>query len=314
MLLRTSRRAPTRRVLVHGLVFFGDMFAELMNGDGWEFRYYPDSGIHNFAAMAFALGKCDLAYQIGGRITMGKFLRAARLLEKRKIVMHWVGSDVLDERRDFGEGKAESWVTHELHHWAESDWMLREVKALGVPCELVPLPSARVPNCPSQLPSQFSVLVYMPTVSRGALYGLDRILEASRSLPHIPFELVGLVEGTIADPPPNLRIHGRIPDLGDFYRHASVVWRPVRHDGLSFMVLEGLGHGRHVLWTYDFPGCVHVTSAADACQEISRLHELHNQHRLEINFPGVQAIERYGYSPQHLKREIRTRLEKILES
>src|SRR6266403_1239163 len=48
-----------------------------------------------------------------------------------------------------------------------------------------------------------------------------------------------------------------------FYKRASVVWRPVRHDGLSFMVLEALGHGRHVLWTYEFPGCVKVDGVSD---------------------------------------------------
>jgi hypothetical protein len=314
MLLRTSRRKPSRRVLVHGLIYFGDMFAELMNGDGWEFRYYPDTGTYNFAAMASALVKCDLAYQIGGRITIGRFLRAAKLLGKDKIVMHWVGSDVLDERRDFTEGRAESWVTQTLHHWAETEWMQTEVRSLGVPCELVPLPSSRVPDRPSPLPSVFSVLVYMPAVSRASLYGLDRILEAARGLPDVAFDLVGLKEGTIPDPPRNLRIHGRIPDLTEMYRQASVLWRPVRHDGLAFMVLEALGHGRHVLWTYAFPACVQVESAADACREIRRLQGLHKQKLLHINLAGVDAVNRLGYAPQHLKREIRGRLEQILES
>ncbi len=40
------------RVLVHGLIYFGQMFAEFMNGDGWEFRYYPDAGVRNYLAMA----------------------------------------------------------------------------------------------------------------------------------------------------------------------------------------------------------------------------------------------------------------------
>lgn len=314
MLLQTPRRKPTRRVLVHGLIYFGDMFAELMNGDGWDFRYYPDSGLRNFAAMASALGRCDLAYQIGGRVTIGKFLRVAKLLGKEKIVMHWVGSDVVDERPDVAEGLTASWVTKTLNHWAETDWTLREVKSLGVPCELVPLPSSRVPEAPSPLPERFSVLVYMPAVSRASLYGLDRILEAARALPDVLFELVGLKEGPIPNPPTNLRIHARIPNLTDFYRRASVLWRPVRHDGLSFMVLEALGHGRHVLWTYPFPGCIQVDSAPDACTEIRRLHDLHRQRRLELNSAGIEALKHRGYLPQFLKREIRGRLERILES
>jgi glycosyltransferase involved in cell wall biosynthesis len=178
----------------------------------------------------------------------------------------------------------------------------------------VPLPSARVPDHPTPLPSQFSVLVYVPVVSRGELYGLDRILQVARDLPHVPFELVGLYDGTIPNPPANLKIHGRIPDLIEFYRRASVVWRPVQHDGLSFMVMEAMGHGRHVLWSYPFPGCIHVMDAAQAREEIARLHAMHLERRLKINCAGVRAIAEGGYLPQSLKKRIHARLEELLDS
>ena len=192
--------------------------------------------------------------------------------------------------------------------------MVREVQLLRLSCELVPLPSSRVPDMPSPLPREFSVLVYMPDTRRSELYGLDRILQVARELPHIPFELVGLLHGPFPDPPPNLRIHGRIPDLAEFYRKASVVWRPVRHDGLSFMVLEALGYGRHVLWSYGFPGCTQVNTASEAREEIARLHSLHQQGNLGINCRGVQAIVNGGYLPQRLKADILARLGRFLEA
>lgn len=314
MLGRTSRKRVGPRVLVHGLVYFGQMFAELMNGDGWEFRYYPDAGVRNYAGMARELSACDVAYQIGGRVSMGKFLRAAKMLGKENVIMHWVGSDTVDQQRELAQGKDHPWVMQKVRHWAESDWMVREVGILGLPCELVPLPSARVPDRPSPLPAEFSVLVYVPMVRRGELYGLDLILRVARWLPEIPFELVGLYEGEIRNPPANLKIHGRIPDLLEFYRRASVVWRPVRHDGLSFMVMEAMGHGRHVLWTYPFPGCIQTTNAEDARDEIVRLRALHRAQRLEVNCAGVRAIAEGGYLPQHLKQRIHARLEQLLES
>lgn len=301
-------------MLVHGLIYFGQMFAELMNGDGWEFRYYPDAGVHNYVAMARELSVCDVAYQIGGRVSMGKFLRAAKTLGKDNVIMHWVGSDTVDQQQELAQGKAHPWVMQKVRHWAESDWMVREVGVLGLPCELVPLPSARIPDRPSPLPTEFSVLVYVPMVSRGDLYGLDLILRVARWLPHIPFELVGLYEGEIPNPPPNLKIHGRIPDLVEFYRGASVVWRPVRHDGLSFMVMEAMGHGRHVLWSYPFPGCIHVRNVEEARDEIVRLHALHQAQRLKMNCAGVHAIAEGGYLPQHLKQRIHARLEELLGS
>jgi glycosyltransferase involved in cell wall biosynthesis len=308
-----ERRQPVRRVLVHGLIYVGRMFAELMDGDGWEFRYYPDHGIHNLASMARDLRECDLVYQIGGRLTLGKFLHAAKLLKKQKLIMHWAGSDVMGQRQKLRRGNANPWVMRNVHHWAVSQWLAEEVGELGLPCEWVPLPPGNVPDQPSPLPTNFSVLVYMPDTRRSELYGLDRILQVARQLPHISFELVGLLQGRIDNPPANLRIHGRIPDLSQFYKRASVVWRPTRHDGLSFMVLEGLGYGRHVLWTYAFPGCVQVTDVADAGDAIARLYQRHKEGGLGINQEGVQVIAERGFLPQHLKRSTLARLERILD-
>ena len=314
MILRTLHRRPTRRVLVHGLRYFAPMFAELMNGDGWDFRYWPDTGIRNLASIASELRCCDIAYQIGGRVTIGKFLRAAKLMKKKTIVMHWAGSDTLDDQQRVAEGRANPWVLQNIHHWAVSGWMAREVQAFGARCELVPLPSAHVPQSPSPLPEEFSVLVYMPDTRRGLLYGLDQILQVARELVHIRFDLVGLLHGSIPAPPPNLHIHGRIPNLRGFYERASVVWRPMRHDGLSCMVMEALGHGRHVLWSYAFPGCRQVYSASDAREEILRLHELHRRKRLSINHEGARALVDGGYMPAQLRYTIRERLEALLES
>jgi hypothetical protein len=303
----------TRRVLVHGLVYFGRVFAEFMTGDGWEFCYYPDEGLRSLAGMLRELVTCDLVYQLGGRVTQGKFLSIAHALGKKHMVMHWMGSDVLDEKPEVLAGKADPWVFQHLHHWAESDWMVREVGALGSPCELVPFPSALIPEEPSPLAKEFRVLVYVPTVKRGHLYGLDRILKVARELATIPFDLVGLTDGPMPDVPKNLYVHGRVPNLIDFYRRSSVMWRPVRHDGVSWMVLESLGHGRHVLWTYPFPGCIEVSGAEDASDHIARLHALHRKGSLRINEEGVRLIESGGYHPRILKKKIHALLKSILE-
>jgi glycosyltransferase involved in cell wall biosynthesis len=314
MLVRTDRRRPSRRVLVHGLDYFGPVFADFMTGDGWNFQYYRDKGLRNLAAMTNALRQCDLVYQIGGRVTIGKFLHAARLFGKDRIVMHWVGSDTLEQQEASAAGKSNPWILNAIHHWADSEWIYREVAALGICCDLVPLPSPRVPNRPPPLPREFSVLVYVPSVERNELYGLDMILEVASQLPQIRFELVGLRDGPVSKAPPNMGLHRRIPDLAEFYQRASVVWRPARHDGLSWMVLEALGYGRHVLWTYPFPGCIQAASASEARAQILRLYQMHQHQKLQINEEGVRFIATSEYRPQSFRSKIRSRLEKILES
>jgi hypothetical protein len=305
---------PKRTVLVHGLVYFGRVFAELMDGDGWSFHYYPDTGVRNLVSMAACLRSCDLIYQVGGRVTCGRFLRVARFFEKSKIVMHWVGSDTLDEQRDVSLGHADPWVLRSIHHWAESDWMVREVNALGLPCERVPLPSKYVPDEPSPLPRDFRVLVYVPTLTRSALYGLDSILQVVKALPHVSFDLVGLRDGPLPECPRNLTVHNRIPNLREFYKNCSVVWRPARHDGVSWMVMESLGHGRHVLWTYPFPGCIQAVDADEARHHIVRLHEQHVRGLLPINSEGANFMSQGSFHPKRLRQEIHSRLTEILGS
>jgi hypothetical protein len=285
-----------------------------MSGDGWEFVYYPDSGVANLVSMGNALHRCDLVYQIGGRITVGKFLSVARLLRKDRIVMHWVGSDTLEAKSALSSGNCEPWVLNSIHHWADSTWILNEVKELGVGCEYVPLPSPRISSSQAPFPEEFVVLVYLPSLECSELYGFDRILEAARALPDVRFDLVGLRDGPLNSAPANLRFHARIPDLTQFYKQATVIWRPTRHDGLSWMVCEALGHGRHVLWSYPFPGCTLVKSASEAIVEIQRLQQLHRTQKLSVNREGLAFVSTGAFFPANFKKNILCHLEAILDS
>jgi len=133
-------------------------------------------------------------------------------------------------------------------------------------------------------------------------------------LPQVQVELVGLRDGPVPNLPGNIRVHNRIPDLTEYYRQASVVWRPTRHDGLSWMVMESLGYGRHVLWTYPFPGCIQAATASEAAAHIRRLFQMHLEHKLGINEEGVRFIGTSEYCPRTFKTKILSRFQKILES
>lgn len=315
-LLRARKviRQKRRRVLVHGLAYFGEVFSEFMSGDGWEFVYYPDNGVANFVAMGNALRRCDLVYQIGGRVTIGKFLRVAKLLRKDQIVMHWVGSDTLEARSAVNSGRCEDWVLNAIHHWADSPWILDEVREIGVGCEYVPLPSPRLSNSTAPLPKEFKVLVYVPSLECAELYGLDKIVEAARALPEVRFELVGLRDGPLKSPPENIRFHNRVSDLTEFYEQATVMWRPTRHDGLSWMVCEALALGRHVFWSYPFPGCTLVRSACEAIARIQELQRLHRAKKLKVNCEGAAFVSSGAFFPANFKRNILCHLEKLLVS
>jgi hypothetical protein len=263
------------------------------------------------AALASDLRRSDLAYTWGGRISMGKFLWAARVLGKKKIVIFWCGSDVLEAQRELAHTKVDPWVADRIH-WAASPILAREVRDLGLRCEYVQASFVPPVAQPKPLPKKFSVLIFLPTISRKDLYGWDRMVEVALALPAVEFKLVGMSDPEPPPAPPNIKIHGKIADLSPFYEQATVLWRPVRHDaGISFMVLEALAQGRHVLYSYPFPASTQVDGVESARVQLERLLSLHNADELKLNQDGIEAVAHH-YSCEVVRSELRTRWEKII--
>jgi hypothetical protein len=306
-----THRKPFR-VLVHGLAFFCKRVPERFADEDWDIRFHDGQSLGSALALARDLFRADLLFIWGARISMGKVLRLARILRKEKIILFWAGSDVLGAQMEFAEGKMHPWIAGRTH-WAIAPWLTEEIHGLGLPCEHVPLFWLPTVPEPVTLPGQFCVGTYMPAVSRKELYGLDRILEAARRLPHIPFELIGLIEGEIKDPPPNLRILGRSNDMPAFYRRSTVYWRPVSHDGLSFNALEALAHGRHVIWSYPFPHCIRTSNVETDVAELQRLFTLHQANNLPLNQAGMDFMAE-RFAPERIKREFLGRWREIMES
>jgi hypothetical protein len=161
------------------------------------------------------------------------------------------------------------------------------------------------------LPETFSVLAYMPGKEKARLYGWDQIVEVAQALRSIEFNVVGLRHGESLEAPPNVRLHGWANDLKPYLQDATVLWRPVQHDGLSFMVLEALAEGRHVLYSYPFAGCIEATTAATAQRELQRLVALHDAKTLKLNEAGMLSVANH-FSPQKVRADLLRRWEEII--
>jgi hypothetical protein len=300
------------KVHVHGIADFSRQIPDLLRANGWQVRNHDLRRGTALLEKTSDLAKCDLVFTYGGRVTIGKFLAAARLLGKDKLVMFWAGSDVLYARDHVAQGGTVSrWIAERIH-WASSPWIAEEVRALGISCEYVPFNWAPAVPKPSPLPERFSVLTYLPDASRASLYGVHQILEVARALPRTSFVLVGLRQGRLAQVPPNVEVHGWAADLTPFYERAVALWRPVQHDGMSFMVLASLAHGRHVIYSYPFPGCVQATSAGAARLELERLREQHAAGQLKLNEPGRRIAEG-EFHPKAIRAEVLRRWKAIID-
>jgi hypothetical protein len=311
--LNSQKNGRPYLVSVHGLPTFCEKLSPLLSSDRWDVPYRSPFTVTGLAARFTDLVKADLVYTWGGRITYGKFTRVARLLGKKKLIMLWCGSDVLFARQQLDAGiPIEPWIRNKIH-WAVSPIMAEEVRALGLQCEYVQASFVDpVPN-PKPLPANFSVLTYGPSFKKAELYGLDRVLEVARRLPNVQFNLVGILDHVIPPCPQNVKVHGPV-DLKPFYEQSTVLYRPVRHDGgISFMVLEALAHGRHILYSRPFPASALVDDVDQACHEIVRMRDLHNTGILQLNTVGLNAIAR-DYSAQKVRADLLARWERVILS
>jgi hypothetical protein len=301
---------PPYRVVIHGLPHFCAKLERVLQSDGWDVRYHSHQSLGNVGALVRDLSRADLAYTWGGRVSLGKFLNASRWLGVKNLVMLWSGSDIFYGQEQVAAGEMHPWVASKTH-WAVSPWIAEEARALGLKCEFVQASFVEPVAQIAPLPEKFAVLCYVPTREKAALYGWDDITAVARALPEIEFRIVGLQKGETLDAPQNVKLGAWAADLAPQIRAATVIWRPVRHDGLSFMVLESLAEGRQVIYSYPFVGCVQAQTSDAARREIQKLAELHRAGRLDVNTAGIEAIAR-EFTPSIVRTNLLRRWEEII--
>jgi hypothetical protein len=308
--LKTNGIRRSYRVVVHGLPHFCQKLSGLLECEGWDVRYHSRQTASGLVLLANDLRRCDLAYTWGGRVSLGKFLGAAKYLGKQKLVMLWSGSDVFFGQEETAAGKMNPWIAKKIH-WAVSPWIAEEVRALGLQCDYVQVSFVEPVKEIVPLPAMFSVLVYVPDREKAKLYGWDQIVEVANALRSVEFHVVGLREGEQLEAPPNVKLHGWARDMKPHLERATVLWRPVEHDGLSFMVLEALAQGRHVIYSYPLEGCAQATTALEAQRELKRLLSLHDARTLGINSAGIQSIAQQ-FTPAKVRGDLLRRWEEII--
>jgi hypothetical protein len=307
----SPKRLRPYRVVVHGLQHFCQKLPALVGNESWDVRDRSQHSPRQMVALLRDLRACDLAFCWAGRTDMGRFLWAARLLGVRKLILFWCGSDVLRAKQISSAKKVNAWIAKQIH-WAASPILAEEVRSVGLKCEFVQASFVERVERPKPLPKEFSVLVYLPAADLASLYGWDRVVEVAKGLPEVRFTLAGLRQGKLMEVPQNVTVCGWTSDMARLYEESTLLWRPVRHDaGISFMALEALARGRHVLYTYPLAGAMQASDAPEARAAIEHLKALHDASALRLNRAGMDAIAR-TYSRAVVREELRRRWQQII--
>ena len=245
----------------------------------------------HFLPFLAALLAADLAYLIGGdnlcRPRNAFFFRLFLSLGRR-VVVHWVGSDVSLIPRPLPR----FFRRRGLVHLCEAGWIQEELANAGLDAKIVPLLGIDTPEEIPAWPEKFSVLAYVPE-GRGELYGLQKIVNLARSFPGMSFRIMGLKQAP--DFPENLRAIGWTSSVPGEMRGCVCYLRLNSHDGLSVSVLEALASGRYVAYSMPLEGCYHADNDAELRGYLARLEASFNKGGLAPNEAGWRFV-RQTYS------------------
>lgn len=293
---RPSRTSDLRRVAISGLELFAAQVARELERrpNGWRGDPLRLRGRLEVATSMLSLAASDVWYSIGTPIGDRWLHLLARLLNKPRVI-HWVGSDIISLRTN---PALRRWCrSRQVYNLAEATWTVEELRSFGIEARLAPLPPRILANQPQSLPSPFTVLFYLPK-TRGEFYGrreYERLMRAFSNR-NVRFYVVGGGE-CYAPPSANLTRLGWLTSMRRVYADTTVLVRFTARDGLSLMTLEALAHGRHVLWTKDFPYVRQVRTYDEMQRELSDLLDLHERGELQPQHEAARYIAQ-AYSPQ----------------
>ena len=100
-------------------------------------------------------------------------------------------------------------------------------------------------------------------------------------------------------------------DMDALYAETTVLVRLTSHDGTSFMVLEALSRGRHVIWTYPMTGVIQASGFEAVSGALRELIARQAAGRLGLNDEGRRyALEQFDRA--HLIEELDRRLRAVV--
>lgn len=280
------------KVIIVGLPYFAKKIAGYLAVTDKKNTYLAiDTGAGAWQKVRFVwhIMSAKVLYSIGGQTQCGKALWSAMLFNK-KIVMHWVGTDVLNAHKAYKAGVVEADLIRRTKHLCQVDWIQKELLEVGIQAAIAQIFcfTDEIPT-PTPLPKKFSILSYVGK-GREKFYGIDKLIELAQSFPDIPIRIAKLSE-YLEPLPPNIHLLGWVNDMAKEYRDCVLYLRLTEHDGgASFSVLEALSYGRYVGFTYAFP-CTNKTVDIDELYALVKsLAERHSKGLLKVNIDGYDFI------------------------
>jgi hypothetical protein len=297
------------KILIIGLPYFANkLVANLSSYDKRNKYLAIDSSNHKIKYL-FHLLNTDIVYSIGGTTGKSKAINIALLL-KKKIIFHWVGTDVLTAINYFKNNLIEKKYIEQIVHFSEVEWIQEELRDI-VDTSIVSIAMFPKFESPPPLPEKFSVLSYVAK-GREEFYGINKLINLATHFPNIEIKIAGISEYK-ESLPNNIKLLGWVSNMDEQYKNCILYLRLVEHDGLAFSVLEAMAAGRYVGYSYKFDNVFHIDNYLKLEAIVKDLYEQHKRKILKLNELGIAFIKQ-NYSEVKVVEKLIDRFEIVLNS
>lgn len=198
----------------------------------------------------------------------------------------WVGTDVYNVLND-PDVQRSALLLNPLfaRNLAVAPHLVDELSIAGIAAQFIP----SVLNPKTDLAVEESggraLLVYLPS-KRREFYGASIVKAVIEEHRDVDFIVVADEPDALADLP-NVTSLGWQADMQPIWNNAGGLLRITQHDGMPRMVLDALRQGKHVIYSWPFPGCILARSHEEVHLAVERFKMLLDQRNME----GMKAVE-----------------------
>ena len=297
-------------IAIIGNSYFGQILTKQLS----EFDNINSYKIYNtnekkIDKIKFALDifKTDIVYSVSATISNGGALNLALRFNK-KIVQHFIGSDVLTAIDDYKNGNINKNLIENSRYLCEVDWIEKELKEIDIEAKIASIAIYEQRDINSSMPNKFTVLTYM-SQGKEEYYGMNTLILLAQRFPDIEFKIAG-IDSYRKPLPNNIKLLGWV-DMDREFENSVCYLRNAKHDGLAFSILEALGYGKQVFYNYHFPHTIYFRDSNDLVEKISEQKKLFDSAKLEINQKAIDFVKKEFSKEKVLNNLVQVLTEKL---
>ena len=291
------------------VVFYGNYAIKqvrpIYEAAGWKCDEYRETGGSPLAKLRelFKLVSADCVYIVSGCDVQSTFAYRLALKLKKKVIVHWIGTDVLRIREDYYKNPRK--INSECENYAVVSWLKDELTEIGIRSKELPIVPFDISYECDEIPEKHRILTYIPK-HRAKFYNYELTKRLAAELPEVKFYIVGNDGMDDNEKLQNVEYLGWLDrkQMQAIIKECTILFRYPEHDGLPRMIIEALAAGREVVYRYKFPYV--STPQSEKIEDILKIMRNILDKKPRVNYEAEKYIKNH-FSLDKMKELYRER-------